>query len=225
MPDRFDDKPLRCSFCGREKPKQIRELIAGPGVHICADCVNLCNQILEGKQQRSREAEAVPDASEERLEKLIDMSRSLGDPEYDYIILGEGNTSAGADDGRESGSFYVKASGTSLRGIDEDGFVRVSREKARELLSADSLTDEQVAEGLIAASIDADGVRPSVETFLHALLLDLSGIEFIGHTHPTPVNALLCSQEPQEAIKGRLFPDEVVCCGPESAWVPYTDPG
>jgi rhamnose utilization protein RhaD (predicted bifunctional aldolase and dehydrogenase) len=39
------------------------------------------------------------------------------------------------------------------------------------------------------------------------------------------VNALLCSQEPEEAIKGRLFPDEVVCCGPESAWVPYTDPG
>ena len=156
-----------------------------------------------------------------RLDALIEMSRSLGAPDNDYIILGEGNTSAGEDEE----SFYVKASGTSLRGIDEDGFVRVSREKARDLLSADSLSDEEVAEGLVAASIDADGIRPSVETFLHALLLDLPGIEFVGHTHPTPINALLCSQEPEEAIKGRLFPDEVVCCGPESAWVPYTDPG
>jgi rhamnose utilization protein RhaD (predicted bifunctional aldolase and dehydrogenase) len=156
-----------------------------------------------------------------RLDTLIDMSRELGDPGNDYIILGEGNTSAGADDE----SFYVKASGTSLRGIGADGFVRVSRQNARELLAADSLTDEEVAEGLVAASIDADGVRPSVETFLHALLLDLPGIEFVGHTHPTPINALLCSQEPEEAVRGRLFPDEVVCCGPESAWVPYTDPG
>lgn len=156
-----------------------------------------------------------------RLNALIDMSRSLGDPGNDYIILGEGNTSAGADEQ----SFYVKASGTSLLGIGADGFVRVSREKARELLSADALTDDEVSDGLRLASIDADGVRPSVETFLHALLLDLPGIEFVGHTHPTPVNALLCSREPEEAIKGRLFPDEVVCCGPESAWVPYTDPG
>ena len=156
-----------------------------------------------------------------RLNTLIEMSRGLGEPGNDYIILGEGNTSAAADEE----TFFVKASGTSLRGIDADGFVRVSREKARELLSADSLTDEEVTEGLTAASIDADGMRPSVETFLHALLLDLPGIEFVGHTHPTPVNALLCSQEPEEAIRGRLFPDEVVCCGPESAWVPYTDPG
>ncbi len=156
-----------------------------------------------------------------RLQQLVDMSRELGDPASDYIILGEGNTSAAADEE----SFFVKASGTSLVGIEPAGFVRVSREKARELLAADALTDEEVTEGLTAASIDADGLRPSVETFLHALLLDLPGIEFVGHTHPTPINALLCSQQPEEAIRGRLFPDEVVCCGPESARVPYTDPG
>lgn len=157
----------------------------------------------------------------QRLQQLIGMSRALGAPGADCIILGEGNTSAVADDD----SFFVKASGTSLVDIDAGGFVRVSRSTLRELLSEKSLTDEQVGQGLIAASIDADGVRPSVETFLHALLLDLPGIEFVGHTHPTPINALLCSQEPEEAIRGRLFPDEVVCCGPESAWVPYTDPG
>ena len=47
-----DAKPLRCSFCGREKPRQVKELIAGPGVYICADCVELCNQIIRGKAER-----------------------------------------------------------------------------------------------------------------------------------------------------------------------------
>lgn len=159
--------------------------------------------------------------AEERLNRLVEMSRELGAPENDYIILGEGNTSADFDDE----SFYVKASGTALAGIEAEDFVRVSRKKARDLLNAESLTDEEVAEGLEAATIDSDDLRPSVETSLHALLLDLPGIEFVGHTHPTPVNALLCSQQSEEAIRGRLFPDEVVCCGPESAWVPYTDPG
>lgn len=156
-----------------------------------------------------------------RLDLLIEMSRELGDPGNDYIILGEGNTSAGADEE----SFYVKASGACLSGIGPEGFVRVSRQAIRDLLARESLTDDEVRAGLEAACIEGDGRRPSVETFLHALLLDLPGIEFVGHTHPTAVNALLCSQRPEEAVRGRLFPDEVVCCGPESAWVPFTDPG
>ncbi len=156
-----------------------------------------------------------------RLQALITMSRALGDPSADCIILGEGNTSAAADDE----TFFVKASGTSLRDIDADGFVRVSREKIRELLAEDALTDDEVREGLAVASIDAGDTRPSTETFLHTLLLDLPGIEFVGHTHPTAVNALLCSERAEEAVRGRLFPDEVVCCGPESAWVPFVDPG
>lgn len=157
----------------------------------------------------------------DNFQALIEMSRALGDPRADYIILGEGNTSASADEE----SFFVKASGTSLMDIDADGFVRVSRRVIRDLLARESLTDDEVREGLEAAAIDADGRRPSVETFLHALLLDLPGIEFVGHTHPTAVNALLCSEQAEQAVRGRLFPDEVVCCGPESAWVPYTDPG
>jgi len=43
------NRTLRCSFCGREKPRQVKELIAGPGVYICPDCVALCNQILQQK--------------------------------------------------------------------------------------------------------------------------------------------------------------------------------
>jgi ATP-dependent Clp protease ATP-binding subunit ClpX len=51
-----DSRPLRCSFCGREKPRQVKELIAGPGVYICVDCVELCNQIIRGKAEKEARA-------------------------------------------------------------------------------------------------------------------------------------------------------------------------
>ncbi len=60
---------------------------------------------------------------------------------------------------------------------------------------------------------------------MHALMLTLGGASFVAHTHPTAVNAILCSQRVEEAISGRLFPDEIVICGPAPAYVPYTDPG
>ena len=50
-------------------------------------------------------------------------------------------------------------------------------------------------------------------------------MNFVGHTHPTAVNAILCSQKAEEAIAGRLFPDEIVYCGPAPVYIPYTDPG
>ncbi|MGD9497024.1 MAG: ATP-dependent Clp protease ATP-binding subunit ClpX [Armatimonadota bacterium] len=53
-----DTRPLRCSFCGREKPRQVKELIAGPGVYICVDCVELCNQIIRGKAEKEARAGA-----------------------------------------------------------------------------------------------------------------------------------------------------------------------
>ncbi len=37
---------LKCSFCGKAQ-KQVRKLIAGPGVYICDECIDLCNEIIE----------------------------------------------------------------------------------------------------------------------------------------------------------------------------------
>ena len=36
-----DDKRIRCSFCGKHQD-QVKRMIAGPGVYICDECVNLC---------------------------------------------------------------------------------------------------------------------------------------------------------------------------------------
>ncbi|MFF2051618.1 ATP-dependent Clp protease ATP-binding subunit ClpX [Leifsonia sp. NPDC058194] len=50
---------LKCSFCGKSQ-KQVQQLIAGPGVYICDECVELCNEIIE-----ERLAEAGEEAASE----------------------------------------------------------------------------------------------------------------------------------------------------------------
>jgi rhamnose utilization protein RhaD (predicted bifunctional aldolase and dehydrogenase) len=160
--------------------------------------------------------------SNDILAQLVAMSNNLGDPALDYVILGEGNTSARAD----SETLWVKASGTELRTIDRAGFVRVRFDKALALLETGNLSDDAVEAGLEEAKADPSvTVHPSVETVLHAVALQLEGVNFVGHTHPTAVNAVLCSQKAEEAVSGRLFPDHIVYCGPASVYVPYTDPG
>ena len=159
---------------------------------------------------------------QETLNELVALSRRLGDPAMDYAILGEGNSSAAVD----RDTFFVKASGVSLRDIPESGFVRVRRAPILELLERPTVTDDEIRDGMLAARVDTlSPIRPSVETLFHAYLLSLPGIQFVGHTHPTVVNAVLCSRGAEEAVSGRLFPDEIVCCGPAPCWVPYVDPG
>ncbi|AND16546.1 ATP-dependent protease ATP-binding subunit ClpX [Rathayibacter tritici] len=45
---------LKCSFCGKSQ-KQVQQLIAGPGVYICDECVELCNEIIEERLSESSE--------------------------------------------------------------------------------------------------------------------------------------------------------------------------
>ncbi len=157
------------------------------------------------------------------LERIVTLSHWLGDPAHDLAILGEGNTSARID----AASFFVKESGKGLLEADESSFVQVSTQTILEALNGPDLDDTQIRQTLLDARIGCTGdrPRPSVETFLHAYLLSLPDVEYVGHTHPTAVNAILCSRHSREAVAGRLFPDEIVCCGPAVCYVEYTDPG
>lgn len=56
---------LKCSFCGKSQ-KQVQQLIAGPGVYICDECVELCNEIIE---ERLAEAGSEEDDTEIDLPK------------------------------------------------------------------------------------------------------------------------------------------------------------
>jgi ATP-dependent Clp protease ATP-binding subunit ClpX len=47
---------LKCSFCGKSQ-KQVKKLIAGPGVYICDECIDLCNEIIEEELHESSDVQ------------------------------------------------------------------------------------------------------------------------------------------------------------------------
>ena len=154
------------------------------------------------------------------LGELVAMSAELGLPAHEYAILGEGNTSVRA----EADSFWIKASGTSLAGATRDNFVRVKMEPILAALDQPALDDAALKQLLRAATIQGQRA-PSIETFLHALCLQLGGVRFVGHTHPAVAVGLLSGCRSRELFQGCLFPDQIVVLGPAMAYVPYADPG
>lgn len=79
MPKYEETKQLRCSFCGKTQD-QVRRLVAGPGVYICDECIELCNDIIREEfavdNQNSIEAEKL------KLPKPMEIASSLSD----YVI-------------------------------------------------------------------------------------------------------------------------------------------
>src|SRR5437764_1840943 len=51
--------PYRCSFCGKSQ-EQVRKLIAGQGVYICDECINLCQEIIEEEMLETPRAKSAP---------------------------------------------------------------------------------------------------------------------------------------------------------------------
>lgn len=155
------------------------------------------------------------------LSDLLALSHELGREDRQLAILGEGNTSTRTSDGH----FLVKASGSNLATLAAAGVTECRADALLALLDQPGATDDAVDAALLASRVDGAARKPSVEAMFHAWLLGLPGVNFVGHTHPVAVNALLCSGRAQDFAARRLFPDEIVCCGPSSVLVPYTDPG
>ena len=146
------------------------------------------------------------------IQQLIEISRHYGD-NPDYVIAGGGNTSFKNDE-----RIWIKASGIPLAGIDENGFVCLSREKLGQIevrtYSGDPVRREEEVKGdMKSAIISPDHLRPSVETSLHNLI----GYSFVIHTHPTRVNGLMCANHVREEVEERF--------GTDALYVEYTDPG
>jgi rhamnose utilization protein RhaD (predicted bifunctional aldolase and dehydrogenase) len=152
---------------------------------------------------------------------LLQLSHDLGREDRKLAILGEGNTSARVSDQ----TFLVKASGSNLGGLTAAGLTECRFDGLLPLLDAKKMSDAEIDEALLASRVDAKAKKPSVEGIFHAYLLTLPGVNFVGHTHPVAVNQLLCSKFARTFAQRRTFPDEIVCCGVESVFVPYTDPG
>jgi len=156
------------------------------------------------------------------LAQLVRMSRHLGKPKRDYVILGDGNTSARTGED----TFLVKASGRPLHKIDPDGFVECRLSAVLEMLERGPLTDAQVAESLRGARVRAGPAdKPSIECILHALALTSGGAQFVGHSHPVALMSILCASGAEAALSGRIFSEEILYCGAAPVFVPYADPG
>ncbi|MEK7412812.1 MAG: class II aldolase/adducin family protein, partial [Planctomycetota bacterium] len=156
------------------------------------------------------------------LADLVTMSRTLGEPAHDLVILGEGNTSIRAD----NDTFWVKASGSQLSTIQPDNFARMRFDRVLAMLEKESYSEAELNAAYEGAkATPGDPRRPSVETVFHAACLAIPGVNAVAHTHATAVNMLTVSKGYPQVLHGRLFPDEAVVLGLHSAFVPYIDPG
>jgi rhamnose utilization protein RhaD (predicted bifunctional aldolase and dehydrogenase) len=154
------------------------------------------------------------------IDRLVALSRLLGDPARSLAILGEGNTSIRTANGR----MLVKASGASLGSATADDFVELEPGALLALLD-DPLADDATVAPAYAEVEARAGRRPSVGAMLHAVYLELGGAGAVGHTHPVPVLAILCSPNAEALATEMLFPDQVVVLGRSPVYVPYVDPG
>jgi rhamnose utilization protein RhaD (predicted bifunctional aldolase and dehydrogenase) len=147
------------------------------------------------------------------IKELVEISQFYG-VDRDYVIAGGGNTSFKTEE-----LLWVKASGTTLGNITEAGFAVLDRNKLKAIAEKtysdnSDRREQEVKTDLFRASVEPEKLlRPSVETSMH----DIIRYRFVVHTHPTLVNALLCSQQAESKVQ-ELF-------GNEALFIPYTDPG
>lgn len=150
---------------------------------------------------------------EKSLVDLLEISHFYGN-DNEFVIGGGGNSSW-----KDEKNLFVKASGTRLGSLTEQGLIKLDRKELDAMLSNSFpenafLRDQVILGSIMKCCIDNDrNLRPSVETPLHHLIR----YQYVIHTHPTRINALLCSRDCREIVK-KIFPDDVL-------FVEYTDPG
>jgi rhamnose utilization protein RhaD (predicted bifunctional aldolase and dehydrogenase) len=161
------------------------------------------------------------ESRQKKINALIKLSHELGSEKRQMAILGEGNTSVRLT----PETFLVKASGSSLATLRRQDVVECGAKNLLSLLNRNRVTDKEVDSALLGCRRNPKSKKPSVEALFHAFLLTLPGVNYVGHTHAIAVNQVLCSTRAREFARKRIVPDEVVCCGPASVFIPYTDPG
>lgn len=145
------------------------------------------------------------------IEKLVVESRRYGSDDR-FVLLGGGNTSF-----KKDGVLYVKASGTALGSIKEEGFVKMDLKRldtiwTKTYSEEDDAREEEVLKDMMACRLDGEVSRPSVEALLHSLL----PFPYVVHLHPALVNGVTCAVQGEQAVQ-KLFP--------EALWIELVKPG
>jgi len=152
--------------------------------------------------------------------ELVALTRSLGEPVKDLVILAEGNTSERLPDGR----IVVKTSGSNMASSSPEEFVVVEVEPIIALMNNPGTTQAQLTAELDAGEHGGVRRRGSIETLIHAGVQAISPAAFIAHTHPTAVVSLLASVHAATSFEQAVYSDEVVVLG-TPLYVPYAEPG
>ena len=143
------------------------------------------------------------------LQTIVELSHEFGTPEY--VKGGGGNTSY-----KDESTLWVKPSGTTLAGLQEDTFVTLNRAKVNGLYDVETPEEsharEELVKNFMGEAVLNDAGRPSVEAPLHNIL----ETKFVVHTHALLVNGMTCAKDGESVCK-RLFPDAL--------WVEYIDAG
>lgn len=151
---------------------------------------------------------------------LVDLTRSLGEPARDLVILAEGNTSQRLD----AEHIAVKTSGSNMATATAMDFVVVNIAEIVAIVDNPGTTQDDLTRALDAGLIDGRRRRGSIETIIHAAVQAVGQAEFVGHTHPTDVVGLLASVHAATAWDDFVYSDEAVVIG-KPLYVPYAQPG
>ncbi len=145
----------------------------------------------------------------QKIKDLIEISQYYG-KQKDFAIAGGGNTSY-----KNKSTIWIKASGFQLATITDEGFAELDRTKVRAIATrkySENVVEResQILSDLINSAVNPEKrKRPSVETSFHEIL----DYAYVVHTHPTIVNALMCSNHAEE-MTAKMFGDEAM-------FVPY----
>jgi rhamnose utilization protein RhaD (predicted bifunctional aldolase and dehydrogenase) len=151
---------------------------------------------------------------------LLELTKNLGVREKDFVILAEGNTSELLDDDH----IVVKASGARMGSVTTQDFVVSEISSLVALMDSEEATQQDLIAALDAGTHDGVRRRGSIETLIHVAVQSLRPTRFVGHTHPTPLVALLASVHQETAFDTFVYSDEAVVIG-TTLYVPYAQPG
>jgi len=133
---------LKCSFCGKSQ-KQVRRLIAGPGVYICTECIEVCNEIIDEEDVEVAEEPSFelprPREIYEHLQEFVvgqeGAKRALSVAVYNHYkrVNGQGASGPTRLDGRELDDVEVAKSNIMLVGPTGSGKTYLAQTLAKRL--------------------------------------------------------------------------------------------
>ncbi|MFN3254748.1 MAG: ATP-dependent Clp protease ATP-binding subunit ClpX [Ilumatobacter sp.] len=131
---------LKCSFCGKSQ-KQVKKLIAGPGVYICDECIDLCNEIIEEELTETSDVsfETLPNPREVRafLDDYVvgqdDAKKILSVAVYNHYRRIEHQNTAGNAVGAARDDVELQKSNILLLGPTGCGKTHLAQTLARQL--------------------------------------------------------------------------------------------